>query len=149
MQKIFPFLWFDGKAQEAAEHYVHVFAPRGGETQVTFSNEMFTEFVLDGMQFKALNGGPHPGHAFNDAVSMFVTCEDQAQVDQLWDAFIAGGGEASQCGWLKDKYGFSWQIIPTQLIELMGADKSGKVMQAMLKMTKIIVADLQAASVHK
>lgn len=145
MQKIFPFLWFDTQAKEAANYYVSLFTPRGGETKVTFSNEQYTEFVLDGLSFKALNGGPYPAAKFNDSISMFVTCENQKEVDYLWDRFIGDGGEASRCGWLKDKYGMSWQIIPRQLMELMGKDKTGKVMQAMMKMSKIIVKDLESA----
>lgn len=145
MQKIFPFLWFDKQAQEAADYYVKVFTPRGGETKVTFTSEMYSEFILDGLHCKALNGGPHPAAKFNDSISMFVTCENQKEVDYLWDKFIADGGKASRCGWLKDKYGMSWQIIPRQLMELMSKDKTGKVMQAMMKMSKIIVKDLESA----
>lgn len=145
MQKIFPFLWFDTQAQEAAEYYVKVFAPRGGDTNIIETNPMVTAFTLDGIEFRTLNGGPHPAAKFNDSISMFVTCENQKEVDYLWDRFIADGGEASRCGWLKDKYGMSWQIIPRQLMELMGKDKTGKVMQAMMKMSKIIVKDLESA----
>jgi predicted 3-demethylubiquinone-9 3-methyltransferase (glyoxalase superfamily) len=103
-------------------------------------------FQLDGQDFMALNAGPH--HKFNEAISMFVSCEDQAEVDYYWNKLIADGGEESMCGWLKDKYGLSWQIIPKQLGELMGdADpaKAQSVTQAMLQMKKIVVADLQKA----
>lgn len=107
---------------------------------------MFVTFEVAGQTLMALNGGPV--FKFNEAISLFVTCTDQAEVDQYWDKMIAGGGEAGQCGWLKDKYGLSWQIIPQQLGELMGDPdpvKAGRVNAAMMKMSKIIVADLQAA----
>lgn len=148
MKKITPFLWFDAQAEEAMNFYVSLFknskvinVSRGPDGQA-FS----VAFELDGQEFLGLNAGPQ--FKFNEAVSMFVNCEDQSEVDHFWNALIADGGEESMCGWLKDKYGLSWQIIPKQLGELMGdpdREKSGRVMQAMLKMKKIIIEDLQQA----
>ena len=148
MKKITPFLWFDTQAEEAMNFYVSLFKnskvnniSRGPE------GKAFTvSFELDGQEFMGLNAGPH--HKFNEAISMYVDCEDQAEVEYFWNKFISGGGEATQCGWLNDKFGVSWQIIPRQLGELMGdpdPEKSQRVMQAMLKMQKIVVADLQKA----
>ena len=148
MKKITPFLWFDTQAEEAMNFYVSLFKnskvnniSRGPE------GKAFTvSFELDGQEFMGLNAGPH--HKFNEAISMYVDCEDQAEVDYFWNKFISGDGEATQCGWLNDKFGVSWQIIPRQLGELMGdpdPEKSQRVMQAMLKMQKIVVADLQKA----
>jgi len=148
MKKITPFLWFDTQAEEAMNFYVSMFknsrvnnisrGPDGGAFIVSFE--------LDGQEFMGLNAGPE--FKFNEAVSMYVNCEDQAEVDYFWSALTADGGEESMCGWLKDKYGLSWQIVPKQLGELMGdpdPEKSKHVMDAMLKMQKIIVADLQEA----
>lgn len=155
MHKIHPFLWFDGQAQEAAELYVSLFpnskilsvvryppgSPGGMEGKV-----MTVEFELSGTRFTALNGGPN--FKFTEAVSFVIDCEDQAEVDRYWDGLIAGGGSASQCAWLKDRFGVSWQVVPKALPRLMSDPdpaKSGRVVQAMLKMSKIIVADLEAA----
>jgi predicted 3-demethylubiquinone-9 3-methyltransferase (glyoxalase superfamily) len=148
MKKITPFLWFDTHAEEAMNFYVSLFKnsnvnniSRGPDGRV------FTvSFELDGQEFMGLNAGPQ--FKFNESVSMFVHCEDQEEVDYFWNSLIADGGEESMCGWLKDKFGLSWQIVPKQLGELMGdpdPEKSGRVMQAMLKMQKIIVADLKKA----
>lgn len=154
MQKIIPFLWYDDKAEEAANFYVSIFnnskinsinrygdagpGPKGTAMMVTFT--------LEGQDFYALNGGPL--FPFTEAISLYVSCETQEEVDTLWNKLTAGGGKESQCGWLKDKYGLSWQIIPTALSRLM-ADKdpakAGRVMQAMLKMSKINVKALQDA----
>jgi predicted 3-demethylubiquinone-9 3-methyltransferase (glyoxalase superfamily) len=148
MKKITPFLWFDMQAEEAMNFYVSLF--KNSKVKAIsrgLDEKAFTvSFELDGQEFMGLNAGPQ--FKFNEAVSMYVNCEDQAEVDYFWNALIADGGEESMCGWLKDKYGLSWQIIPKQLGELMGdpdPEKSGRVMQAMLKMQKIIVADLQKA----
>ena len=148
MKKITPFLWFDTQAEEAMNFYVSLFKnskvnniSRGPDGKV-FS----VAFELDGQEFMGLNAGPQ--FKFNEAVSMFVHCEDQAEVDHFWNTLTADGGEESMCGWLKDKYGLSWQIVPKQLGELLGdpdPERSSRVMQAMLKMQKIIVADLQKA----
>ena len=136
-QKITTFLWFDTQAEEAAKFYVSIFK---GDSKVISANPMSATFELAGQRYSAFNGGPH--FKFNEAISLFVTCEDQAEVDHFWDALIAGGGSPSQCGWLKDKYGLSWQIIPRTLMKLMG---DPKVVQAMMGMQKIIVADLERA----
>jgi predicted 3-demethylubiquinone-9 3-methyltransferase (glyoxalase superfamily) len=148
MKKITPFLWFDTQAEEAMNFYVSIFKnSKAGEISRGPDGTAFTvNFQLDGQDFMALNAGPH--HKFNEAISMFVSCEDQAEVDYYWNKLIADGGEESMCGWLKDKYGLSWQIIPKQLGELMGdADpaKAQSVTQAMLQMKKIVAADLQKA----
>ncbi len=148
MKKITPFLWFDTQAEEAMNFYVSLFknskvnsVSRGPE-----GDAFIVSFELDGQEFMGLNAGPQ--FKFNEAVSMFVNCEDQAEVDYFWNALIANGGEESMCGWLKDRFGLSWQIVPKQLSQLMGDPdqvKAGRVMEAMLKMRKIVVADLQMA----
>lgn len=144
MQKIKTFLWFDTQAEEAANFYVSLFP----DSKVDFvhrqgENLFMVGFTLAGTEYLALNAGPQ--FKFTEAISLYVDCADQAEVDKLWNAFLADGGEESECGWLKDKFGLSWQIIPKQLGELMGKDESGRVMQAMLSMKKIIVADLEKA----
>lgn len=148
MNKITPFLWFDNQAEEAMNFYISVFknskvlgvtpGPNGIAQSVTFE--------LEGQEFMALNAGPQ--FKFNEAISFFVDCKTQQEVDELWEKLTADGGEESRCGWLKDKYGLSWQIIPTALGELLGdpnPEKAGRVMQAMLKMNKIDVQALQQA----
>jgi predicted 3-demethylubiquinone-9 3-methyltransferase (glyoxalase superfamily) len=148
MKKITPFLWFDNQAEEAMNFYVSIFknsrvlgvtpGPNGVAQSVTFE--------LEGQEFMALNAGPQ--FKFNEAISFFVNCKTQAEVDELWQKLTADGGEESMCGWLKDKYGLSWQIIPTALGELMSdpdPEKAGRVVQAMLKMNKIDVKTLQQA----
>jgi predicted 3-demethylubiquinone-9 3-methyltransferase (glyoxalase superfamily) len=148
MTKITPFLWFDTEAEEAMNFYVSVFKnSKAGNVSRGPDGKAFTvTFELDGQEFMGLNAGPQ--FKFNEAISMFVNCEDQAEVDELWVKLTADGGEESMCGWLKDKYGLSWQIIPKQLGELMGDPdpvKAQRVMQAMLQMRKIDVAGLQRA----
>ena len=147
MQKITPFLWFNGKAEEAAEYYVSIFknskivsvmGPKGQAMSVTFE--------LEGQQFHALNGGPQ--FSFTPAISLFVSCESQAEVDGLWKKLTAGGSE-EPCGWLRDKYGLSWQIIPSILGKLLGdqdREKANRAMQAMLQMKKIDIAKLKQAA---
>jgi predicted 3-demethylubiquinone-9 3-methyltransferase (glyoxalase superfamily) len=148
MKKITPFLWFDTQAEEAMNFYVSLFK-NSKVTNISRGPDgraFIVSFELDGQEFMGLNAGPE--FKFNEAVSMYVDCADQVEVDYFWNALTADGGEESMCGWLKDKYGLSWQIVPKQLGELMGdpdPEKSGRVMQAMLKMQKIIVADLQKA----
>jgi predicted 3-demethylubiquinone-9 3-methyltransferase (glyoxalase superfamily) len=147
MQKITTFLWFNDKAEEAANFYVSLFKnskilniARSGDSV------MMATFQLEGQPFMALNGGPQ--FKFTEAISLFVNCETQEEVDDLWNKFTAGGGKESQCGWLKDKYGLSWQIIPTALGKLMGdpdRTKANRVMEAMLQMKKINIAKLQQA----
>ncbi len=143
MQKISPFLWFDGNMEEAVKFYVSVLP----DSRVTYINPMSSTFTLCGVEFMGLNGGPM--FKFTEALSLFVKCTDQAEVDLYWNAFIANGGTESQCGWLKDKYGLSWQIIPDALGRYMSDPdraKANRAMQAMLKMKKIIIADLDAAA---
>jgi predicted 3-demethylubiquinone-9 3-methyltransferase (glyoxalase superfamily) len=157
MQKITPFLWFDSQAEEAAKFYTSIFpnskmgdisryTPAGSEVSgVAEGKVMVVEFELDGQRFNALNGGPV--FKFTEAVSFMVDCKGQKEVDHYWNKLIEGG-EESQCGWLKDKFGLSWQIVPQELGEYMGDEdrkKAGRVMEAMLKMKKIIVADLKKA----
>ena len=148
MKKITPFLWFDSQAEEAMNFYVSLFKnSKAGNVSRGPDGKAFTvAFELDGQEFMGMNAGPQ--FKFNEAVSMFINCEDQDEVDYFWNAFAADGGEESMCSWCKDKFGLWWQIVPKQLGELMGdpdPEKSGRVMQAMLKMKKIIVADLQKA----
>ena len=148
MKKITPFLWFDTQAEEAMNSYISIFKnSKAGEVSRGPDGKAFTvNFQLEGQDFMALNAGPL--FKFNESISMFVNCKNQAEVDYFWSKLTADGGEESMCGWLKDKYGLSWQIVPKQLGELLGdpdPEKSGRVMQAMLKMQKIIVADLKKA----
>jgi len=141
MKKITPFLWFDNQAEEAANFYVSVFP----NSKILDKNPMAVTFDLDGQQLVAFNGGP--SFKFTEAISLSVDCNDQEEVDRLWDV-LSNGGSPSQCGWLKDKYGLSWQIVPKQLRILLSdpdRKKADRVMQAMLKMKKIIISDLQKA----
>jgi predicted 3-demethylubiquinone-9 3-methyltransferase (glyoxalase superfamily) len=141
-QKITPFLWFDGNAEEAAKHYVSIFK-NGKITSVTRYGStdavMTVSFELEGQKFIALNGGPK--FKFTPAFSLFVDCEDQAEIDRLWAALTEGGGE-DMCGWLRDKYGMSWQIIPSCLGDLL--QKPGAV-EAMLQMRKLDIEALRKA----
>jgi predicted 3-demethylubiquinone-9 3-methyltransferase (glyoxalase superfamily) len=153
MQKITPFLWFDDKAEEAMNFYVSVFknskvgrVTRYGEAGPgPKGTVMSATFELDGQEFYALNGGPH--FTFTPAISFFVNCETQQEVDELWEK-LSEGGKKDRCGWLKDKYGLSWQIIPSALGKLLqdkDAEKANRVMQAMLQMDKIDIKRLQRA----
>ncbi len=147
MQKITPFLWFNGKAEEAAKFYVSIFKNSNIHRTTPGPNGtvMTVIFQLEGQEFIALNGGPH--YQFTPAISLFVDCQSQPEVDELWEK-LSAGGEKSRCGWLKDKYGLSWQIIPRTLGPMLGdkdPKKSGRVMQAMLQMDKIDIARLEAA----
>ncbi len=163
MQKITTYLWYDHQAEEAAEHYVSVFSSRpGGDPSASTILEvsryreggpgepgsaMTVSFRLEGQGFVALNGGPH--HAFTEAVSLLVRCDTQEEVDHFWTSLVSGGGEESMCGWLKDRYGLSWQIIPTALMDLLGDPDPGRAqraMQAMLQMRKIDIAALERAA---
>ena len=148
MKKITPFLWFDTQAEDAMNFYVSIFRnSMVGDMSRGPDGKVFSvSFVLDGQEFMGLNAGPQ--FKFNESISFFVNCEDQDEVDEYWNKLIADGGEESMCGWCKDKFGLSWQIIPKQLGELMGDPdpaKAQSVTQAMLQMKKIIVADLQKA----
>ena len=161
MQKITPFLWFDNQAEEAAKFYTSIFKnskigkiARYDEAGEKASGRpkgsvMTVEFQLEGQEFVALNGGPH--FKFTEAISFVVNCETQEEVDYYWEKLSAGGKEV-QCGWLKDKYGLSWQIVPTVLGELLSdkdAAKSQRVMQAMLKMVKLDIKKLKEAAKQK
>ena len=146
MQGITPFLWFDGQAEEAMKFYLSIFKD-GKVLNVgrVHGQVMSVTFELLGQRFMGLNGGPQ--YKFTEAVSLFVSCDTQAEVDELWEKLSAGGAPG-RCGWLKDKYGLSWQIIPTALSKLMGDPDPAKaqaVMQAMFKMSKIVIDDLQKA----
>ena len=147
MQKIVTFLWFDHNAEEAVDFYASVFksAQVLSKTPGPDGKVLLVSFELEGQQFYALNGGPQ--FKFTEAISLYVNCETQAEVDELWEKLTAGG-EESMCGWLKDKYGLSWQIIPTALGKLMSDPdpaKAGRVMQAMMQMRKLDIQALQAA----
>jgi predicted 3-demethylubiquinone-9 3-methyltransferase (glyoxalase superfamily) len=153
MQKISPFLWFDDQAEEAMHFYVSVFknsktgdVTRYGDAGPGPKGSVMTaSFELEGQPFTALNGGPH--FKFTEAISFVVSCETQAEVDELWDK-LSQGGQTQQCGWLKDKFGLSWQITPVALMELMSdpdPERSRRVMEAMLQMTKIDIAKLRQA----
>ncbi|NEN05791.1 VOC family protein [Diaminobutyricibacter tongyongensis] len=148
MTSITPFLWFDDNAQEAIELYSHVF-PDGRilERQAGPDGKLFTATIeVAGQRISVLNGGP--GHPFSDAASLFVSCADQAEVDRYWDALTADGGAPGPCGWLTDRFGLSWQIIPDALGRYLGdpdPEKAQRVMAAMLQMSKIDVAGLDAA----
>jgi len=155
VDKISPCLWFDGQAEEAARFYTSLFpdssivsvdgsaadTPSGPEGSV-----ITVEFTIGGRSFIALNGGPD--FKFSEAISLSIDCDDQAEVDRYWTALIENGGEPSVCGWLKDRYGLSWQVIPRQLPEMLkSSDRAAakRAMEAMLKMTKIEVAELERA----
>ena len=153
MQKIVPFLWFDGNAEEAMNFYVSVFknskvlsVTRYGEAGPGKKGTVMScTFQLEGQDFYALNGGPQ--FKFTPAISLFVNCETQQEIDALWKKLSAGGRE-DQCGWLQDKYGLSWQIIPTALGKMLGdkdAKKATAAMKAMLQMKKLDINDLQQA----
>lgn len=154
MQKIVPFLWFDDNAEEAMKFYVSIFKDSKILNTTRYSDAgpgtpgklMTGTFQLEGQQFHALNGGPQ--FKFTEAISLFVNCETQQEVDDLWAKLTAGGGEESQCGWLKDKFGLSWQIIPTALGEMLGdkdPEKAKRAMEAMLRMKKIDIEALKEA----
>jgi predicted 3-demethylubiquinone-9 3-methyltransferase (glyoxalase superfamily) len=156
MSKITPCLWFDGQAEEAAAFYTSIFpdsridqvnrapgdTPSGPEGSV-----LTVDFTIAGEQFIALNGGPD--FTFNESISFSIDCEDQAEVDRYWEALIAGGGEHSVCGWLKDRFGVSWQVVPKILPELMNGpdrERAKRALEAMLKMTKLDVAKIREAA---
>ena len=141
MQKITPFFWFDGKAEEAANFYTSIFK----NSKIVYINQMSSTFQLDGLEFIAFNGGPM--FTFSPAVSFFVRCETQQEIDYFWEK-LSIGGEKQRCGWLKDKFGVSWQIIPPVLGDMLNdedAEKSQRVMQAMLQMDKIEIKKLKEA----
>lgn len=156
MPKITPFLWFENKAEEAANSYVSIFPNSKIGATARYSDEganasgmpkgsvMTIAFELDGQKFTALNGGPH--FKFTEAISFMVNCETQAEVDHYWNK-LSEGGQPHRCGWLKDKYGLSWQIVPTALPKLMSDPaKAPRVMKALLQMDKLDIAKLEAAA---
>lgn len=144
MSKISPMLWFDNQAEEAARFYVSLFP----NSRIVSTGGMTVAFELDNVPFTGLNGGPM--FKFNEAVSFVINCKDQAEVDRYWDALLADGGSPSQCGWLKDRFGLSWQVVPQALGRLMNDPdraKAGRVAQAMMQMIKLDIAGLEAAAV--
>lgn len=152
--KITPFLWFDGQAEDAANFYTSIFdnsrildVARYGEVGPGEKGSVMTvSFELEGHRFVGLNGGPH--YKFTPAISFYISCKTQEEVDYFWDKLLAGGGKPNQCGWLADKFGVSWQVIPDALIEFLqdkDKEKSQRVMQAMLQMGKIEIKKLQDA----
>lgn len=154
MQKITPFLWFDNQAEEAMNFYTSIFKNSKVKTVSRYGDAgpgpkgtvMVAKFELEGQEFMVLNGGPR--FKFTQAVSFVVNCTSQQEVDELWEKLLAGGGAEDACGWLRDKYGLSWQIIPTALGEMMSdpdKQKAGRAMQAMLKMKKIDIAEMRRA----
>ena len=158
MQKITPFLWFDHQAEEAAKFYTSVFKNskvgrilRYDEATAKAAggpvgSVLTIEFEIEGQKFTALNGGPQ--FKFNESVSFVVYCQTQAEVDYFWQKLTADGGQESECGWLRDKFGLSWQVTPTVLIEMLHDEdpkKSGRVMNAMMQMQKIDISKLKAA----
>lgn len=154
MQKLTPCLWFNFNAEEAVNHYISIFKNakvldvlRYDDTVPGLKGKVLTmRFTLEGQEFLALNGGPQ--FPFTEAISISVDCADQAEVDRLWTQLIAGGGSPSQCSWLKDKFGLSWQIVPTALVQMLNdpdAAKSQRVMAAMMQMQKIDIAALRLA----
>lgn len=156
MTSINPCLWFDHQLEEAARFYTSIFPNSSvghmtrhtSEATGTPGQVLAGEFTIDGTTFRGINGGPDHAH-FTEAISFSVTCQDQAEVDYYWSALIEGGGEESMCGWLKDRYGLSWQIVPQRLYELMSDPDPARARgaaEAMLGMRKIVVADLEAAA---
>lgn len=138
--KIYPCLWFDGQAQAAAKFYCSIFK----NSRITADNQMVVTFELDGKKFMGLNGGPN--FKFNEAVSFVVDCETQEEIDHHWNALIADGGQESNCGWLKDKFGVSWQIVPTVLPKLLSdPTRAQKVMEVYMRMKKFDIKALENA----
>jgi len=141
-QKITPYLWFNNQAKEAAEFYCSIF----DNSKIISDSGMLIEFELDGLNFIALNGGPQ--YQFNEAVSFYVLCNDQKEVDRLWNSLTTNGGSEGNCSWCKDKYGVSWQIVPKRFIEMMKTgtpEQTQRVIGAMMKMRKMIIADFEKA----
>jgi predicted 3-demethylubiquinone-9 3-methyltransferase (glyoxalase superfamily) len=151
--KIIPSLWFDGTAEQAAEHYIDIFpnskvldvARYGPDTPGEEGTVMSVNFSLDGQEYVGINGGPQ--FPFTEAISLQIHCADQDEVDRYWDRLTEGGQE-SRCGWLKDKFGLSWQVVPTQLYDLLGdpdPERARRATQAMLRMQKIDIAEIRRA----
>ena len=139
-KSIYPCLWFDGKAQEAAEFYCSVFR----HSKIVSSNPMVVIFELTGKKFMGLNAGPQ--FTFNEAVSFVIDCDTQEEIDHYWDSLTADGGAEGNCGWLKDKFGVSWQVVPTILLDLLSdQDRAPRVTEAFMKMKKFDIAALEQA----
>jgi predicted 3-demethylubiquinone-9 3-methyltransferase (glyoxalase superfamily) len=137
---IYPCLWFDGKAKEAAEFYCSVFK----DSKIITDTPMVVQFELNGSQFMGLNGGPH--FQFNEAVSFVVNCEKQEEIDYYWERLTSDGGKESMCGWLKDKYGLSWQIVPSNISKLMtDLERAQRVMPVLMQMKKLDIQKLEEA----
>lgn len=155
MQKVTPFLTFKQGGKKAVDFYLSVFKDSSLDHAMTMPSSdqlLHAGFTLNGQEFMAMDAGDYPGFTFTDGISLFVSCENQEEVDYYWDALTSDGGEPGQCGWLKDKFGVSWQVIPTRLGELMSSpdqQANGRVMQAMLSMHKLVIADLEAAAAAK
>jgi predicted 3-demethylubiquinone-9 3-methyltransferase (glyoxalase superfamily) len=153
MQKISPMLWFDGQAEEAAKFYVSVFKNSKIKTITHYGDEppgrkgqvMTVDFVLDGQEFTALNGGPQ--FKFTEAISLVINCETQEEIDYYWEKLTADGGEEVQCGWLADKFGLSWQVVPGKFFEEWDKDPAGlqRVMHEVMQMKKLDLAKMQKA----
>ena len=155
MPKITPCLWFNGNAEEAANFYVtllpesrinNIYRSPADNPSTPAGGALFVDFTVAGQRFTGLNGGPQ--FQFTEAVSFMIDCEDQAETDRLWAALTADGGSPGQCGWLKDRFGMSWQVIPRELGVLLGdpdRERAGRAMEAMLEMSKIDVAELRRA----
>ena len=151
-QKITPFLWFDNNAEEAVNYYVSVFRnsklgtiTRYGDAGPGPKGSVLTAaFELEGQKFVALNGGPR--FKFTEAVSFVINCENQEEIDYFWDKLTSDGGQESMCGWLKDKFGLSWQVVPTELASLLTGEKSNRVMQAIMQMKKLDLGILRQAA---
>jgi predicted 3-demethylubiquinone-9 3-methyltransferase (glyoxalase superfamily) len=148
IERVTPFLWFNDQAEEAANFYASVFDDcKVIDVMRAGSKVMSATFVVHGQEIIAFNGGPH--YKLTPAVSLFVRCTTQEDVDRYWEKLVEGGGRHDRCGWLTDRFGLSWQIIPVQLGQLMqnpDREKAGRVMQAMMKMNKIDIAELERAS---
>ena len=150
MPNIIPFLWFNGNAEEAAKFYVSVF-PNSEVTSISHNpvtgDVLGVAYTLDGVDFQGLNGGPE--FPFTEAVSFFTAADTQEEIDHYWNALTSDGGKESMCGWLKDRFGVSWQVVPARLGELLAdpdVQRSERVMKAMFSMSKIVIADLEAAA---
>jgi predicted 3-demethylubiquinone-9 3-methyltransferase (glyoxalase superfamily) len=154
MQKITPFLWFDNQAEEALNFYASVFkntkigqVNRMGDGGPSGKDQILTgSITIEGQEFMVMNAGPH--FKFNESISFFINCETQQEVDYFWEKLSSEGGQKSRCGWLKDKFGLSWQVVPDTLMKLMGdkdRQKAGRVMQKMMTMDKLVIKELQDA----
>ncbi len=144
-QKITPFLWFDDQAQEAAEFYCSLFK----NSKILSTSEMTVEFELEGLSFMGLNGGPN--FQFTEAISFFVLCKNQVEVDHFWSGLTSNGGQESQCGWLKDRFGLSWKNVPQRIMEMMQTGtpaQTKRVMEVMMPMKKMIIAEFERAFNH-